>query len=213
MKRAHPLALAFFLLLFFAVYWLNNESGIGIQLFDSDYGSKYVKEERIGNPYVLKGWPFQFWSLDAGDRLFSFPPAILSAMTCLTLSVFPAYTLHRLLRRTLQIHLVTAVALTLTASSFLALNLRAETIVLNNPFATPEQPMRYSYKLYGWPQISAQSRSEFIDAGSGMVSLPDAAWNFPHLVGNILIALAILSSVLLLSEFLIRRRIPEGGKQ
>jgi len=204
MTRPHPLALTLFLVLLLTVLWLNNESGIGIQLFDSDFGSKFVKEERIGNPYVLKGWPFQFWSLDAYDRLFSFPPAILSALICITLSVLPAYTLHRLLRRTLQIHLASAVLLMLAAATLLTLNL----VPSRSSFSVVEEKYEFNVLMYGWPQSTSRVNTGLkTPRHPGMPGFGASEQSYDYaILGNALIALATLSLVLLLSESLLARR-------
>jgi len=174
LKRIHPVAFVLLFTLTITIAWLNVHGWAGVSFADSL------------TPHVNKGWPFVFWAFDSDEDLsFQFLPLALSFLSCAALVALPAYSLHRLLRRTLHVHLQTVVLLMLVAAALLFLNLKIRT----DDWLTPTQ-------LQGWPYTNFAAGED------------DTVWYLHGLVANFLITMAILSSVLLLSEFLLLRRNP-----
>jgi len=151
MKRPHPLALAVGVAIFVLLVWLNTSPFRGELLY---------WQPGITKHHTFFGWPFSsFYREDDGfDWVVQLPVLLLDVLIALGM-LLPAYTLNALLRRTLHVHLTSAIVLSLTAGVLLF-----------------------------WLVREAQD-----------------AWPRNPLGINTLIALAILSFVLLLSEHLLRR--------
>lgn len=114
--RPHWLANGLCLAIVAALVWLNTLSEFGWHWEVLSKGQKSF------------GWPYSFFLLlpdYRNDRVILATPFILNAIVWIALFVLPPVTLNGLLRRTLQIRLVTAFVLMLTASLFLWLGVDA----------------------------------------------------------------------------------------
>jgi len=180
MKFPHPLTIALFLALLLVVAWLNNRVWGGVQIFATP------DPHPLKAPYVSFGWPVIYWTESTlnGSMLIQFRAFALSLAGCLLITFIPAFTLNRLLRRTLHIHLPSAVLLMLAAAVLLFLNVRIRI----------DDSWLHATQLQGWPQAFNVSGEE------------GSTWILQSLAANLLVALAILSLALLLSEFLLARR-------
>lgn len=152
MTRPHPLALALGGAIFVLLFWLHISPHRGEMLYS---------QSGITKSHTFYGWPFSFCYIDRLDTRIQIPPLLLDGIAAVIM-LTPAYTLHALLRRTLHVHLASAIVLSLTASVLLL-----------------------------WVVREAQN-----------------SWPHNPLAVNLFIALAILSTVLLLSEHLLTRRKP-----
>jgi len=187
MKRPHPLALILFAALLLLVAWLLNLVA-------------------LTNPIVEK-LPYNgYWrNTELYDREFERLPLTPSILAGILVALLPTLVLHRVLRRTLHIHLFSAMLLSLTVATLLALNFHPRKVPTRVPFG---DPTTYIELQYGWPQCAYKDPSDIANLN---YSLDSTRWFTPFwltssILGNALIALAILSLVLLLSESLLARR-------
>lgn len=193
--RPHPLALALFFALLIATVWLNT-----IEFAGHTWSEFSLPRKSPNNPSHF-GWPFHF--RDHGsyypEVFYDIRSLAVTGFTLIAITGLPAFALHSLLRRRLQIHLPTAIALMLTAAACVAVNLHSSTFTITSSGIT--------FIFCGWPKIMAQSSTKtvLVPANSG-IDLFNATWRTDALLANTLIALAILSAVALLSEFLLTRR-------
>lgn len=140
----------------------------------------------ITKSHVSYGWPVRFIFLFNNDTQIQLPPLLLNAVFAFALIAAPVLTSHRLLRHTRHIQLTTAFLLMLTAAALVYFNTKH--IRPNASFET--------FGEVGWPS------KMFITTYHGNKLIPSG------LAINALVALALLSKVLLLSEFLLHRRNP-----
>lgn len=112
--RTHWVANGLCLAIVVALFWLN---------LTGDFGLNW---DILSKSEISYGWPYSFLFLLRGNhRVILATPFILNAIVWIALFVLPPVTLNALLRRTLQIRLVTAFVLMLTASLFLWLGVDA----------------------------------------------------------------------------------------
>jgi len=171
MPRPHPLALALFLALILLVTWLMN-----LVTFTTTLVEKV--------PYHA------YWA-------HIVPSFFIGAV----IALLPAFVLHRLLSRSLQIHLLTAILLALSAATLLALNFHAQKI----PIQMLQMDFHYVTLQYGWPACVYNVPNDPTELHFHFESWLTPVWHPSALLGNLLVALALLSSLTLLSEFLLTR--------
>lgn len=181
MKRPHPFTLAFAVILVALFVWIQSMPRTGYVIY---------WQSGITKSHVGYGWPFCFFFIAKTPPIVQFPPLLLNVAIAFALLSVPICVCHYLVRRTLHIHLRTAVLLMLAAALLLFLNMRPQ-----------EDPSWIPPTLYhGWPAWCViQNEDGYYDVLR------------PGIAINTLVALTTLSLVLLLSESLLTRRKPAGG--
>jgi len=188
--RPHLLAVALFLALLIATLWLNTVQGAGTAWTEISLPMKSHERPRYF------GWPFHFQNRTTFHPgvFYDVRSLVVTVLAGATVILLPAFTLHRLLHRTLHLHLQTAVLLMLAAAAL---------VYLNTKYIYPK------FETFGDLRLPSSSQ---LDMGwpCGLIThnLRDDSFKLvpAGLTANLLIALAILSLVLLLSEFLLACR-------